>query len=119
MVSHRSWNALKPCFAAMIKLRLTRFGKKRETSFRLVAMAAEARREGSPLEVLGFYNPRSKETRLDTEGLRRRLEHGAQPTDTVRGLLERAGLLKKTRRPPSQAKADQTASTQPTPSPDQ
>ena len=93
----------------MIKLRLKRFGKKRETSFRLVAMAAETRREGSPLEVLGFYNPRSKETRLNTEGLRRRLAQGAQPTDTVRILLERAGLLKKPQSKAITAKAGQAS----------
>ena len=83
----------------MIKLRLKRFGKKREASFRLVAVNSTSRRDGRPLEELGFYNPRTKETRLDTEAIRTRLEQGAQPTDSVLTLLERGGLVEKTVRP--------------------
>ena len=81
--------------ATMIKLRLKRFGKKREASFRLVACNSTSRRDGRPLQELGFYNPRTKETRLDTEAIRERLGQGAQPTDVVRTLLERGGLLEK------------------------
>lgn len=80
----------------MIKLRLKRFGKKREASFRLVATNSTSRRDGRPLEELGFYNPRTDETRLNTEAIRVRLGQGAQPTDTVRTLLEKAGLVEKT-----------------------
>ncbi len=83
----------------MIKLRLKRFGKKREASFRLVATNSTSRRDGLPLEELGFYNPRTKETRLDAEAIRVRLGQGAQPTDTVRSLLEKGGLIEKTIRP--------------------
>ncbi len=83
----------------MIKLRLKRFGKKREASFRLVACNSTSRRDGRPLQELGFYNPRTKETRLDTEALRLRLSQGAQPTDAVRSLLEKGGLLEKKIRP--------------------
>ncbi|MDC3170814.1 30S ribosomal protein S16, partial [Prochlorococcus sp. AH-716-E13] len=54
---------------------------------------------GRPLQELGFYNPRTKETRLDTEALRIRLTQGAQPTDVVRTLLEKGGLLEKKVRP--------------------
>ena len=83
----------------MIKLRLKRFGKKREASFRLVACNSTSRRDGRPLQELGFYNPRTKETRLDTEALRTRLGQGAQPTDAVRTLLEKGGLIEKKVRP--------------------
>ncbi len=83
----------------MIKLRLKRFGKKKEASFRIVACNSTSRRDGRPLQELGFYNPRTKETRLDTEGLRKRLTQGAQPTDVVRTLLEKGGLLEKKERP--------------------
>ena len=83
----------------MIKLRLKRFGKKREASFRLVACNSTSRRDGRPLQELGFYNPRTKETRLDTEALRLRLSQGAQPTDAVRSLLEKGGILEKTIHP--------------------
>ena len=83
----------------MIKLRLKRFGKKREASFRLVACNSTSRRDGRPLQELGFYNPRTKETRLDTEALRLRLSQGAQPTEVVRDLLVKGGLLEKKVRP--------------------
>ena len=83
----------------MIKLRLKRFGKKKEASFRIVACNSTSRRDGRPLQELGFYNPRTKETRLDTEALRTRLTQGAQPTNVVRTLLEKGGLLEKTERP--------------------
>jgi ribosomal protein S16 len=95
----------------MIKLRLKRFGKKREASFRLVATNSTSRRDGRPLEELGFYNPRTKETRLDTEAIRVRLSQGAQPTDTVLSLLEKGGrsvLLK-----PSASKSKLTPATLP------
>ena len=85
--------------ATMIKLRLKRFGKKREASFRLVACNSTSRRDGRPLQELGYYNPRTKETRLDAEALRERLSQGAQPTDVVRTLLEKGGLIEKKVRP--------------------
>ena len=94
----------------MIKLRLKRFGKKREASFRLVACNSTSRRDGRPLQELGFYNPRTKETRLDTEALRQRLSQGAQPTDAVRTLLEKGGLLgKRVRAAETIGKAKQAA----------
>ena len=83
----------------MIKLRLKRFGKKKEASFRIVACNSTSRRDGKPLQELGFYNPRTKETRLDTEALRIRLTQGAQPTNVVRTLLIKGGLLEKIERP--------------------
>lgn len=49
----------------MIKLRLKRFGKKKEVSYRIVAMRGMSRRDGRPLEELGFYNPRTDEIRLN------------------------------------------------------
>ena len=83
----------------MIKLRLKRFGKKKEASYRIIACNSTSRRDGRPLQELGFYNPRTKETRLDTEALRIRLTQGAQPTNVVRTLLEKGGLLEKIERP--------------------
>ncbi len=77
----------------MIKLRLKRYGKKREASYRIVAAQSTSRRDGRPLEELGFYNPRTDETLLDVPGLVRRLQQGAQPTDTVRRILEKANVF--------------------------
>jgi small subunit ribosomal protein S16 len=77
----------------MIKLRLKKFGKKREASYRIVAAQSTSRRDGRPLEELGFYNPRTKEIRLNAEAISNRLQQGAQPTDTVRRILEKENLL--------------------------
>jgi small subunit ribosomal protein S16 len=77
----------------MVKLRLKRFGKMREASYRIVATQSTTRRDGRPLEELGFYNPRTKEIKLDVEGIVRRLQQGAQPTDTVRRLLEKENVF--------------------------
>lgn len=77
----------------MIKLRLKRFGKKREASYRIVAINSASRRDGRPLEELGFYNPRTDETRLDVPGIVRRLQQGAQPTKTVQHILEKANVF--------------------------
>lgn len=77
----------------MIKLRLKRFGKKREVSYRIVAMPSQGRRDGRPLEELGYYNPRTDETRLEVPAIVRRLQQGAQPTPTVRSILEKANVF--------------------------
>jgi small subunit ribosomal protein S16 len=77
----------------MIKLRLKRFGKKREASYRIIAISSLTRRDARPLEELGFYNPRTDEVRLDIPGIQKRLAQGAQPTDTVRRLLQKANVL--------------------------
>lgn len=77
----------------MIKIRLKRYGKKRAVSYRIVAMNNRDRRDGRPLEELGFYNPRTDETRLNVPAIVRRLKEGAQPTDTVRALLTKAQIF--------------------------
>lgn len=77
----------------MVKLRLKRFGKKRNPSYRIIAIHSTTRRDSAPLAELGFYNPRTHETRLDVPAIKTQLEHGAQPTDTVRKILEKAQIL--------------------------
>ncbi|OKH22201.1 30S ribosomal protein S16 [Hydrococcus rivularis NIES-593] len=77
----------------MIKLRLKRYGKKREVSYRIVATQSTSRRQGRPLEELGFYNPRTDETRLNVPAIVKRLKEGAQPTETVRNILTKAKVF--------------------------
>ncbi|MGK7933848.1 MAG: 30S ribosomal protein S16 [Microcystaceae cyanobacterium] len=77
----------------MVKLRLKRYGKKREVSYRIIAIHSTSRREGRPLEELGFYNPRTDETRLDVPAIVKRLKEGAQPTQTVRNILQKAKVF--------------------------
>ncbi|MFP4134131.1 MAG: 30S ribosomal protein S16 [Halothece sp.] len=74
----------------MVKLRLKRLGKKREASYRIVAMNDSSRRDGRPLEELGYYNPRTNETRLNVPAIVKRLQQGAKPTETVDQILKRA-----------------------------
>lgn len=81
----------------MIKLRLKRFGKKREVSYRIVAMNSMTRRDGRPLEELGFYNPRTDETRLNVPAILNRLRQGAKPTKTVHRILEKANIFEQVR----------------------
>ncbi|MCJ2542864.1 30S ribosomal protein S16 [Thermostichus vulcanus] len=76
----------------MVKLRLKRYGKKRQPSYRIIAIESKTRREARPLEELGYYNPRTKETVLETGSLLKWLRYGAQPTDTLQGILKKAGI---------------------------
>ena len=86
----------------MIKLRLKRYGKKREVSYRIVAIESRSRRDGRPVEELGFYNPRNDETTLNVPGLVKRIQQGAQPTDTVRRILEKAHVFEQVKATASQ-----------------
>ncbi|HEY9604996.1 MAG TPA: 30S ribosomal protein S16 [Allocoleopsis sp.] len=81
----------------MVKLRLKRYGKKREASYRIVAVNSTSRRDGRPLEELGFYNPRTDETNLNVPAIVKRLQEGAQPTETVRSILRKANVLEQAR----------------------
>jgi small subunit ribosomal protein S16 len=74
----------------MLKLRLKRLGKKREPSYRVVVAQSTSRRDGRPVAEVGFYNPRTKETRLDMPAIEDWIRKGAQPTETVQKLLSKA-----------------------------
>jgi len=56
-------------------------------------MNSRDRRDGKALEELGFYNPRSDETRLNVPAIVTRLQQGAQPTETVRRILVKAKVF--------------------------
>lgn len=77
----------------MIKLRLKKFGKKGEHSYRIIAIESKRRRDGRPIEELGYYNPRTDETRLNVPAIVNRLKHGAQPSETVRSILNKAKVF--------------------------
>lgn len=78
----------------MIKLRLKKYGRKGQISYRLVVMPANSKRDGRAIEELGFYNPRTKEANINVSRVRARLEQGAQPTMTVKYLLKRIESVK-------------------------
>lgn len=89
-------------FINMIKLRLKRFGKKQAASYRIVAMESTTRRDGRPIEELGVYNPRTNETQLNVPAIVKRLQQGAQPTDTVRSILQKANVFEQAKNAASQ-----------------
>ncbi|MDE7242112.1 30S ribosomal protein S16 [Desulfovibrio sp.] len=74
-----------------VKLKLTRLGSKKHPFYRIVAARDETRRDGRPLEFLGFYDPMTNpaDVRLDAEKIREWLGRGAEPTNTVRSLLKK------------------------------
>lgn len=78
----------------MVKIRLTRLGAHKKPFYRLVVMDSKTRRDGPFIEILGTYSPQRNlsETKIDLERAKYWLKHGAQPTDTARKLLQRAGL---------------------------
>jgi len=78
----------------MIKLRLKKYGRKGQISYRLVVMTANSKRDGRAIEELGFYNPRTKEANINVSRVKARLEQGAQPTMTVQYLLKRIESVK-------------------------
>lgn len=79
----------------MVKLRLKRMGAKKQPSYRVVAADSRAPRDGRFIEIVGFYNPRSNEVKLNEESILKWLNNGAQPSDTVRNLLSKEGIMKK------------------------
>ena len=72
----------------MLKIRLKRLGAKKAPSYRIIVINSTTKREGRPVQELGFYNPRSKEMKLDKAGAEAWIAKGAQPTDTVAYLLK-------------------------------
>ena len=76
----------------MIKLRLKKYGRKGQISYRIVAMTSSTKRDGRAIEELGFYNPRTKEVNLNLYRINIRLNQGAQPTPTVENLLKLQNL---------------------------
>ncbi|HVB64373.1 MAG TPA: 30S ribosomal protein S16 [Nitrolancea sp.] len=79
----------------MIKLRLRRMGAKRQPSYRIVAADVRSPRDGRFIEIVGFYNPLTDPYTLqvNTERAKYWIDHGAQPTQTVRSLLVKSGVI--------------------------
>ena len=78
----------------MLKLRLKKYGRKGQISYRVVLMTNTSKRDGRAIEELGFYNPRTKETNLNVSRIKVRLSEGAQPTMTVANLLKKTDCFK-------------------------
>ena len=81
----------------MVKIRLTRIGSKKRAIYRLVALDSRSPRDGRFLEILGHYNPNTDPVtlRLNEDRILYWLGQGAQPSETVRSLLKKEGVLQK------------------------
>lgn len=79
----------------MIKLRLRRMGAKKRPSYRIVAADSKSPRDGRIIESLGYYDPLTEPAtvKVNEDRVRHWLSVGAQPSDTVRNLLRRQGLV--------------------------
>jgi|SRR5687767_6697571 small subunit ribosomal protein S16 len=80
----------------MVRIRLRRTGRKKTPTYRIVVADSQSPRDGRFIEIIGQYVPRSGDTALNlkTDRANYWLDNGAQPSDTVRSLLRRAGVLK-------------------------
>ena len=78
-----------------VKIRMRRMGSKRKPFYRIVVADSRMPRDGRFIEEVGYYNPltNSDEVKLEEEKIFEWLEKGAQPSDTVRSLLSKAGLM--------------------------
>ena len=76
------------------KIRLKRLGAKKKPFYRIVVADSRAPRDGRFIEEIGSYNPNvtPAEVRVDVEKAQKWLNTGAQPSDTVRSLLKKAGV---------------------------
>ena len=77
----------------MLKLRLKRVGRKRSPSYRLVIMENTCRRDGRPIEEVGYYDPISKNYKFDKEKITKWLQYGVKPTETVLNLLKKTDII--------------------------
>ncbi len=80
-----------------VKLRLTRMGAKKRPMYRIVASDSRRPRDGEYLELIGTYNPLTTpaDVKIDEEKALKWLSTGAIPSDTVRSLFSKAGIMKK------------------------
>jgi len=80
----------------MVRIRLRRTGRKKTPTYRIVVADSQSPRDGRFIEIIGQYVPRQGNTAINLDAARANywLDKGAQPSDTVRSLLRRAGVLK-------------------------
>ena len=79
----------------MLKIRLRRMGAKKAPFYRIVVADSRSPRDGAFVEEIGYYNSTTDpaELKVDNEKAAQWIKNGAQPTDTVRGLLKKSGAI--------------------------
>ena len=90
----------------MVKIRLMRMGMKGAPSYRVVVADARSPRDGRIIENIGWYNPLTDPStiNIDADRARHWLQVGAQPSESVRSLLERSGVLERKITPAASSK---------------
>ncbi len=80
-----------------VKLRLKRMGAKKDPFYRIVAADSRSPRDGRFIQNLGYYNPTTipEQVKINEEAVLKWLSNGAIPSDTVKNLLSKAGIIKK------------------------
>ena len=80
-----------------VKIRLKRMGAKKEPFYRVVVADSRSPRDGRFIETVGTYNPLTTpaEIKIDEESALKWLQNGAIPTDTVKNLFSKAGIMEK------------------------
>ena len=81
----------------MVKIRLRRMGRRNKPSYRVVVADSHSPRDGKFIDIIGHYNPLTDPptVSIDDEKALKWLGYGAQPTDTVRSLLVKLGIMDK------------------------
>lgn len=79
----------------MVKMRLARFGSKKNPIYRIVVADGRSPRDGRALEYIGRYNPQLEPSLIEIDEARAKhwLERGARPSDPVRRLLQKQGIV--------------------------
>ena len=78
-----------------VRIRLTRMGSRHKPIYRIVASDSRRPRDGQYIELIGSYNPSIDEVKINEEVALKWLKQGALPTDTVRSLLSKQGVMAK------------------------
>ena len=93
-----------------VKMRLTRMGDKKSPFYRIVVADSRKSRDGEYVDLVGTYNPLKtpEEVKIDVEKAKKWIANGAQPTDTVKALLQKNGVMeeKKAKAAPKAKKAE-------------
>ena len=79
----------------MVKIRLKRMGAKKAPFYRVVVADSRYPRDGRFIEEIGYYNPLTSpvEVKIDAEAAKKWIANGAQPTETVKSLLKKSGIV--------------------------
>ena len=79
----------------MVKIRLRRMGAKKAPFYRVVVADSRYPRDGRFIEEIGYYNPQTEpaEIKIDADKAKAWIAKGAQPTDTVKSLLKKSGIV--------------------------